>query len=179
MAEASRECRDRLGLGSFVVVADRGMVSAANLEASRSEGTEYVIAERLRRSTANAALGRAGRYKRVSRDLEVKEITTEGAERVLVCRNSERAEGDARQCDAIVQQLQAKTEQGGVRDQLKYGARRYLKLTGATPEIDLKKVQGDARHDGKWVLRTTTSLPPEQVALAYRGVARRALRQSG
>ena len=87
---------------------------------------------------------------------------------MLACRNSERAEGDARQCDAIVQQLQAKTEQGGVRDELKYGARRYLKLTGATPEIDLKKVQGDARHDGKWVLRTTTSLPPEQVALAYR-----------
>jgi transposase len=49
---------------------------------------------------------------------------------------------------------------------------RYLKLTGATPEIDLKKVHEDARYDGKWVLRTTTSLPPEQVALAYRGLWR-------
>jgi len=172
MAEASREFRDRLGLGSFVVVADRGMVSAANLEALRSEGVEYVIAERLRRSTANAALARAGRYKRVSRNLEVKEINTEGAERVLVCRNLERAAEDARQRDAIVQQLQEKIEQGGVRDHLKNGARRYLKLTGATPEIDLKRVQEDARFDGKWVLRTTTSLPPEQVALAYRGLWR-------
>ncbi|MFU8888958.1 MAG: transposase [Trueperaceae bacterium] len=59
-----------------------------------------------------------------------------------------------------------------MRDQLKNGARRYLKLTGATPEIDLKKVQEDARFDGKWVLRTTTSLPAEQVALAYRGLWR-------
>ena len=33
MAEASREFRSRLPLGSFVVVADRGMVSEANLEA--------------------------------------------------------------------------------------------------------------------------------------------------
>jgi multidrug efflux pump subunit AcrA (membrane-fusion protein) len=172
MAEASREFRDRLGLGSFVVVADRGMVSTANLQALQDEKIEYVIAERLRRSTANAALARAGRYKRVSRNLEVKEIKTEGAERVLVCRNSERAAEDARQRDAIVQQLQAKIAAGGVRDQLKNGARRYLKLTGATPEIDLKKVQEDARYDGKWVLRTTTSLPPEQVALAYRGLWR-------
>jgi hypothetical protein len=39
MAEASREFRDRLGLGSFVVVADRGMVSAANLEALRTRGS--------------------------------------------------------------------------------------------------------------------------------------------
>jgi hypothetical protein len=172
MAEASREFRDRLGLGSFVVVADRGMVSAANLETLRAEGIEYVIAERLRRSTANAALARAGRYKRVGRNLEVKEIKTEGAERVLVCRNLERAAEDARQRDAIVQQLQEKIAAGGMRDQLKNGARRYLKLTGATAEIDLKKVQEDARYDGKWVLRTTTSLPPEHVALAYRGLWR-------
>ena len=172
MAEASREFRDRLGLGSFVVVADRGMVSAANLQALQDEGIEYVIAERLRRSTANEALARAGRYKKVARNLEVKEIKTEGSERVLVCRNLERALEDARQRDAIVQQLEAKIEQGGVRDQLKNGARRYLKLSGATAEIDLKKVQEDARYDGKWVLRTTTSLPAEQVALAYRGLWR-------
>jgi hypothetical protein len=172
MAEASREFRTRLGLGSFVVVADRGMVSAANLQALQDEEIEYVIAERLRRTTANAALARAGRYKRVTPHLEIKEITTEGPERVLVCRNLERAAEDARQRDAIVQQLQAKIEQGGVRDQLKNGARRYLKLTGATAEIDLKKVKEDARYDGKWVLRTTTSLPPEQVALAYRGLWR-------
>jgi transposase len=172
MAQASREFRARLGLGSFVVVADRGMVSAANLQALQDEGIEYVIAERLRRSTANEALARAGRYKRVTRNLEVKEIKTEGKERVLVCRNAERAHEDARQRDAIVQQLQDKIAAGGVRDQLKAGARRYLKLTGASPEIDLKKVKDDARYDGKWVLRTTTSLPPEQVALAYRGLWR-------
>ena len=172
MSKASRAFRERLGLGSFVVVADRGMVSTPNLQALQDEGIQYVIAERLRRSTANEALARAGRYKKVARNLEVKEITTDGSERVLVCRNLERAAEDARQRDAIVQQLQAKLAQGGVRDQLKNGAKRYLTLTGVTPEIDLKKVQEDARYDGTWVLRTTTSLPPELVALAYRGLWR-------
>jgi len=172
MAKASLEFRQRLGLGSFVLVADRGMVSAANLQSLQDESIEYVIAERLRRSTANEALARAGRYKKVARHLEVKEIKTDGIERVLVCRNLERAAEDARQRDAIVQQLSEKIAAGGVRDQLKNGARRYLRLTDATPEIDLKKVKDDARYDGKWVLRTTTSLPPEQVALAYRGLWR-------
>ena len=172
-AEASREFRDRLGLGSCVVVADRGMVSAANLQALQDEKIEYVIAERLRRSTANAALARAGRYTRATANLEVKKIKTDGIERMLVCRNGERAAEDARQRDAIVQQLQEMTAAGGVRDQLKKdGARRYLKLTDATPKIDIKEVKEDARYEGKWALRTTTSLPPEHVALAYRGLWR-------
>jgi len=35
-----------------------------------------------------------------------------------------------------------------------------------------KRAAEDARYDGKWVPRTTTSLPPEMVALAYRGLWR-------
>jgi hypothetical protein len=119
------------------VATDRGMVPAANLDALRADGIGYGIPERLRRSTANEALNRAGRYRRVARNLEANEIRTEGAKRILACRNLERAAGDARQRDAIVQHLQPKIEPGGVRDQLKTGARRYLKLRGATAEIDL------------------------------------------
>ncbi len=144
------------------------MVSAANLQALRDDGIEYIIAERLRRTTARQALSTPGRYKRISANLEVKEVKQDGEERILVCRNLKRAAEDARQREAIVQQLQEKIERGGVQGQLKNGARRYLKLSGVTPEIDLKKVRDDARYDGKWVLRTNTSLPPEQVALAYR-----------
>ena len=66
VAKTSREFRHRLGLVVFVVVADRGTVSAG----------------RLRRSMANKTLTRAGRYKRVTTNLEVKEIATDGAERV-------------------------------------------------------------------------------------------------
>ncbi len=172
MAEASRDFRSRLNLGSFVVVADRGMVSDSNLQALRVDGVEYVIAERLRRSKASEALARAGRYKRVTPRLEVKEITRDGEERLLVCRNRERAEEDARQRQAILEHLQARLEGGSWRENLQPAARRYLKIQGASAEIDTSKAKNDARFDGKWVLRTTTDLPPEQVALAYRGLWR-------
>ena len=32
------------------------------------------------------------------------------------------------------------------------------------------KVAKDARYDGKWTLRTNTDLPPEEVALRYKGL---------
>ena len=89
--DASREFHARPGLGSFVLVADRGMVSAANLQALREERIEDVIAEGSRQSTA-----RAGKYKAVTRSLEVKETKADGAERVPVCRNLEHTIEDAR-----------------------------------------------------------------------------------
>ena len=57
MAEASNDFRARLNLGSFVVAADRGTVSGANLQALRDEDIRYVIAGRLRRSKGSEALG--------------------------------------------------------------------------------------------------------------------------
>ena len=90
--------------GSFVVVADRGMVSEANLQALRDEGTPYVIAEKLRRKRTHQALSRAGRYRRVTPTLDVKEIGVEGEERVLVCRNAERAAADRQTREAILAQ---------------------------------------------------------------------------
>jgi hypothetical protein len=34
--------------------------------------------------------------------------------------------------------------------------------------IDQNKIEADARFDGKWVLKTNTSLSSEQVALKYK-----------
>lgn len=66
MALASAEFRERLALGSFVVVADRGMVSQANLEALREDGIDHIISERVRRKASHEAPSRAGRYQRVT-----------------------------------------------------------------------------------------------------------------
>lgn len=172
MAKASTEFRHRLNLGSFVLVADRGMVSETNLRTLREQGITYIIAERLKRAKAREALKRAGRYKRVSPNLEVKEIKQSGHERLLLCRNLEAVKEDAREREAIVSYLEEQLATGSYRKSLKASARRYLKLEADSAEIDFAKVKADAKLDGKWVLRTTTSLPPEEVALAYRGLWR-------
>ena len=148
------------------------MVSEANLAALREEGIPYIIAERLRRKTAHEALARAGRYKRVTSTIEVKEVQRDGVERVIVCRNLERAAEDAATRRSILVNLERQLEAGSWRESLKPAARRYLKVDGTDARLDIKRIEADARYDGKWILRTTTDLPADQVALAYRGLWR-------
>jgi hypothetical protein len=53
---------------------------------------------------------------------------------------------------------------------LKGAARRYVRVVGGKAELDWGKIAEDARYDGKWILRTNTDLPPEEIALAYKGL---------
>jgi len=172
MALASREFRECLALGSFVAVADRGMVSATNLAALCEDGIDYNIAERLRRKASHEALSRAGHDQRVTPTIEVKEVSRDGVECLILCRNQARAEEDAHQRKAILSHLGRQLEMGSWRDSLKPGARRYLKVDGSSTRLDRSRIADDAKYDGKWVLRTTTTLPASEVALAYRGLWR-------
>ena len=171
-AEASRTFRDLLPAGSFVVVADRGVVSRENLENLQAEGIPYIVGERLRRKLAREALARGGRYRKAAEGLQVKEIRREGSERVLVCFSAEQAERDRQERERIVERLQEKLQDAGWRSLLPPSARRYVDLEASEPRIDWAKVREDARYDGKWVLRTTSTLSPEEVALSYRGLWR-------
>ena len=48
------------------------------------------------------------------------------------------------------------------------GYRKYLKLDRDSVGLDQKKIEKEERFDGKWVLRTNTSLSAQQVALRYK-----------
>jgi len=48
------------------------------------------------------------------------------------------------------------------------GYRRFLSVESSHVRIDEKKVAGEARFDGKWVLETNTKLTAEEVALKYK-----------
>lgn len=74
----------RLDLGSFVLIADRGMVSEKNLAYLQQEAIPYATAESLRRKAAHEGLSRPGRFKRVTPHLDVKEVKRDGAQRLLV-----------------------------------------------------------------------------------------------
>jgi hypothetical protein len=50
------------------------------------------------------------------------------------------------------------------------GYRWYLKVRGSKATIDWEKVEREARYDGKYILRTNTTLLPAEVALAYKSL---------
>lgn len=46
--------------------------------------------------------------------------------------------------------------------------RRFLRAEKGAVDIDRKKVESDARYDGKFVLRTNASLDADEVAVQYK-----------
>jgi hypothetical protein len=162
--------RKRFRVGKVVVVCDRGMVSAANLQAIRAAGYDYIVGMKMRRllEVREQVLKRAGRYREVQHNLHVKEVWV-GDRRYVVCINPERADKDRKDREAILEKLRAKLATGGVKRLIpNRGYRRFLKVSRGTATIDEARVREDERYDGKFVLRTTTDLPAAEVAQAYK-----------
>ena len=84
-------------LSKVIWVADRGFTSAENRRYLRKGGGSYIIGEKLRSGSADAAaaLSRQGRYKDVAQNLKVKEVRISDDERFVICFNPEAAERDA------------------------------------------------------------------------------------
>jgi hypothetical protein len=162
--------KKRFPIGKVVLVCDRGMVSAKNLKALRQAHYDYIVGMKMRGllEVREQVLRRAGRYREVKHNLEVKEVWVE-ERRYVVCFNPERAEKDRQDRQAILNKLAAKLAAGGVKRLItNRGYRRFLKVTRGAAQIDAARVKEDERYDGKYVLRTTTDLPAAEVAQAYK-----------
>lgn len=161
---------DKLPVAKLVLVCDRGMVSKDNLETLERAGIRYIVGTRLRSLQSRACLARAGRYREVETGLKVKEVWHEGR-RYIVCFNPQEAERDRLEREGIIAHLEEELAKG-VKSLLKGAARRYVCVREGRVELNRKAIAEDAHYDGKWVLLTTTDLPAQEVALAYKGLWR-------
>jgi hypothetical protein len=170
--------RKRFGIRSVCVVADRGMISAETISELEKRRWEYILGARLRNTTevCEDVLGRAGRYQTVhppSADpkapspLKVKEVWVDD-HRYVVCLNPSQARKDASDREAIVESLKAALRCGDKSLVGNKGYRKYLRTGDHDFSIDEEKISEEARYDGKWVLRTNTSLSSSEVALKYK-----------
>ena len=165
-----RTLQKRFRIRKVVFVCDRGMVSAKNLAAIEAAGYAYIVGMKMRGlvEVRDEVLGRAGRYRAVGPRLKVKEVRV-GDRRYVVCFNPEEAAKDRHDREAILDKLESKLQSGGLKRLIQNrGYKRFLKVSRGAATIDREKVKQDARYDGKYVLRTTTDLPAEEVALAYK-----------
>jgi hypothetical protein len=170
-------------LAKVIWVADRGFTSAANRRYLRKGGGSYIIGEKLRSGSAEAAaaLSRQGRYKDVAGNLKVKEVRIAEDERFIICFNPEAAGRDAAIRARMTAQL---TEAIKDSDQLSAGKRaelrgiistrpglnRYLRVTpGGLLRIDAAKAKAEENLDGKYLLRTADpKLSAEDIAAGYK-----------
>jgi len=168
----------RFGITRVCVVADRGMISRATLEALEQRRLEYILGVR-ERSTQEVrdrvleddgpslpiVIDRAGGRET---ELEAKEVRIAGR-RYIVCRNEAQAKEDAATREAVLANLRDKLRQGDKSLVGNSAYRRFLKAPADDHfEIDAAKVAEEARYDGVFVLRTNTRLSPLSVMLQYR-----------
>jgi hypothetical protein len=188
-----RQVKDDLrdwSLARIVWVADRGFTSAANRRYLQRAGGHYILGEKLRSGSAEAAaaLSRPGRYQHLGDTLQVKEVRLPaevGADdRFVVCFNPEAAERDRQVRERLLARLEeliagsdqlSATKRAVLRGQIstKPGLNRFLRTTpGGLLRIDTKTITAETRLDGKYLLRSSDPhLSAEDIARGYRQLA--------
>jgi len=170
--------QSRFAIGRVCVVSDRGMISTETMAYLEEEKISYILGARMRRSkeVKEEVLSRAGRYREVHPEgvttkdpspLKVKEVIVDG-NRYIVCLNEKQARKDAADRQAIIDSLQEKLKSNPKSLVGNKGYQKYLKLEKDTISVNQAKIEEEARYDGKWVLKTNTTLTTEQVALKYK-----------
>jgi hypothetical protein len=163
--------RQRFSIRNVCIVADRGMISAKTIEKleSMEPRIEYILGARMRKTkeVSEEVLSRGGKFKVVhpprskAKDpspLKVKEVWVEDR-RYVVCHNEDQAKKDKEDRKAILASL-ASALKGGDKSLVgNKGYRKYIQSVGKAFSIDTKKSKKEERYDGKWVLRTNTTLP--------------------
>jgi transposase len=178
-----RRMKERFRLREITVVADRGRVSQATLEAFEQSDppVRYILGVRMRRQkeVSIAVLGSPARWfesvpeRSNAKDpapLKVKEVWVR-ERRYIVCLNEEERRKDAHDREAIIAHLKEQLRQGDKSLVGNKGYRRYLKVEGSGHfRIDEKQVKAEQRYDGIWVLRTNTDYNAETVAHVYKSL---------
>jgi transposase len=178
-----KRMRERFRLREITVVADRGMVSQATLEAFEKSDppVRYILGVRMRRQKEvnTSVLGSRARWfesvpeRSNAKDpapLKVKEVWVK-ERRYIVCLNEEERRKDAHDREAIVAHLKEQLRSGDKSLIGNKGYRLYLKVEGSSHfVIDENQVKAEERYDGIWVLRTNTVYNTETVAHVYKAL---------
>ena len=91
--------------------------------------------------------------------LRSREVIVDG-NRYIVCLNEKQARKDAADRQAIIDSLVEKLKNNPKSLVGNKGYRKYLKLDRETIAVNQEKIEEEARYDGKWVSKTSTTLRP-------------------
>jgi hypothetical protein len=170
-----------------IFVGDAGMVSENNLvELSKGGGRYILCMPILENSDAERAVAHPGRFRKVTQNLRVKEVTLgdgERRKRYAVCFNPQEAERQRHHRERALAELEEELSamcpdhiqhtkrECQLRASERYG--KYLTPLDGRLQIDPAKVAKYERLDGKFVVHSNDdSLSAEDMALGYKQLQR-------
>jgi transposase len=174
---AIQDLKQRFNIRRVIIVADRGCVSDNLMEEleKKTPGEpqiDYILGMRLRknREVSQIVLRRAGRYHEVEDNLDTKEVRV-GEHRYVICHNPESEIRDRLRREQIIEHTRQELQEKGPKAfVMPRGIRRFVELNGGELKLKERVIKEESRYDGKWVLRTNTALPADEVALAYKSL---------
>ena len=158
-------------LEDFIVVADSGMMSEANVSDLETEGYKYIIGARIRNMPEETTRWILSQEKRPDVVSELV-LDDERHKRLLVGFSGERAALDAKNREKGVKKLRTKYATGTVTKSkiTQRGYNRFLKVTGGdkiTVVVDDDLVAADAKWDGLKGYISNAELPAQEIVAAY------------
>ena len=152
LLEALRSWKDFLTIDRICFVADRAMMSEANLNQLEALGHDYVVAAKLRslpQALINTMLAKNQAHAPEERHDWIEEYTHQNR-RLIVSYKTLRAARDAKQRDAVVTKIKKRIGEAGPTQNLisNQGVKKYTHTANAKTTLDPHKLEQDARWDG-------------------------------
>ena len=160
----------RFNLTDFIVVADSGLMSGANVSLLESAGYKYILGARIRSESPEVKEWLLG-IDRV--DGHCAEYEKGAGRRLVVSYSEARARKNARSREKGVARLQKAYARGTLtKDKVnKRGYNKFLDISkDIAVSINYGKIEEDSRWDGLKGYITNTSLAPEEVIRQYHGL---------
>ena len=157
----------RYDLGEFIVVADSGLMTEANITELERLGYKYIIGARIR-SESEAVKKQILSLPKTNGRMH--EIHKGGERRLLVGYTDDRARKDAYNRNKGVRRLEKLYKRGHLTKESinKRGYNKFLDMSGDTAVmINRERIAEDAAWDGLKGYLTNTDIPTEDVFTAY------------
>lgn len=146
------------------------MVSEQILKGLREQGLPYVVGCRMTLKAQRAISDRAGVWRELpGLPVRIKPLRVKD-EWYVVCHNPEEAKREKVRRQEIIGRLKAvlKHNPSGSALLRNTSFRPYVRIQGQLVALDPEALRKKARTDGKYVLRSSAELSPEQIFSAYR-----------
>ena len=167
MLPVIREFVARYSLDDFIVVADSGLMTGANINELEAEGCKYIIGSRIKNEPEDI------KRQILSFDKAngvIHEIDKGGGRRLLIGYADRRAQKDVHNRDKGILRLEKACRSGRLSKENinRRGYNKFLDMEGnTTVSINYDRIQEDERWDGLKGYLTNTDIPTSDVVTVY------------
>jgi len=168
--DAVSKLKNEYQLSKLVIVADSGMLMNDNIEEIKKSNYEYIVGDRLKSlsKVAKKYLTDKSNYTKLilgkdddGKDISIDYVVYPYKDRTIVCTwSAKRAKKDAHEREQLKIKAMKYVEKPSLLEQQSAGgAKKYLKIETSKVELNLSKIEEDARYDGFKAIATNIKNP--------------------